>query len=247
MKPFYFILVLFSLLPFYAEAQLIRTEYYIGDRKTAAASRYAIRRDIMQSDSGFVINDTSKKGKLRFSGQYASIDPVIEHGSFKFYDKQGILEAEGTYTNGEMTGIWIFYNDDRSVRRKLNYDFDTLDCARVDTSELLGMLETPGSNKTEMLPVFKDGKAETFYRFLYHQIEFPPLPKMSFITGHINVTFYIDVEGNVCNVSTDGGANKDLEKESRRVISLSPKWQPGRLGDKPVSVIFSCPIIFKFE
>lgn len=247
MKPVHFYLLLFYLLPFHAGAQRIHTEYYTEDRQKATPHSYAIRRDILQSDSGYVINDYNKKGKRRFSGQYASIDTMIEHGGFKFYDKQGFIEAEGTYTHGEMTGTWIFYNDDKSIRRKINYDFEKVDCALSDMSELTEMLETPDSNRTELLPVFMDGKPETFYRFLYKQLEFPPLPKMTFVTGRIIVTFYIDTEGNVCNVSTDGSANKDLEKESRRVISLSPQWQPGKLGDQPVKVIFSCPITFKFE
>lgn len=242
-----FFILLFTLLPLVAGAQLVRSEYYTGDRKRATPQSYAIKRDIIQSDSGFVINDFSKKGKRRFTGHYTSIDPVVEHGAFKFYDKQGFLEAEGMYTQGEMTGIWIFYEDDRSVKKKVNYDFTILDCLPSDTSGEVSTYDVADSNSLQTLPVFQDGKLKSFYHFLYRELVFPPLPKMYYETGRVIGRFTVDAYGNVCDVYTDATANKDMEKETRRVISLLPAWQPGKLGDKPVWVKFTCPITFKFE
>jgi hypothetical protein len=242
-----FLFFILTLIPVVADAQLIRNEYYTGDRKAATAPKYAVRRDIMESDSGFVINDFSKKGKRLFSGHYASIDPVIEHGSFKFYDKQGFIEAEGSYTNGEMSGIWIFYEDDRSVKKKVNYDFVITGCMSADTTQEVSTYDVADSNRLETLPIFQDGKLKSFYHFLYRELVFPPLPKMYYETGRVIGRFTVDTQGNVCDVYTDGTAHKDMEKETRRVISLLPTWQPGKIGDRPVQVKFTCPITFKYE
>jgi hypothetical protein len=246
-KTMRFYILLFILIPVDLGAQLLRSEYFTGDRKAATPKNYAIRRDIMQMDSGFVMDEFSKKGKRQFTGHYTSIDPVIEHGAFKFYDNQGFLEAEGTYTNGEMSGIWIFYDDDRSVKKKVNYDFAITECISGDTSGMVNTYDVADSNSLETIPVFQNGDPKLFYQFLYRELVFPPLLKLYFESGIVIGRFTVDTLGNVCDVYTDGTSNKDLEKETRRVLSLLTGWQPGKLGNRPVKVKYTCPISFKLQ
>lgn len=60
----------------------------------------------------------------------------------------------------------------------------------------------------------------------------------------INVMFKIDKQGNVGNVRARA-ANAELEKEAIRVISLLPKFKPGKHKGEPVIVPYSLPILFQ--
>ncbi|MDO6472948.1 energy transducer TonB [Maribacter sp. 1_MG-2023] len=64
------------------------------------------------------------------------------------------------------------------------------------------------------------------------------------VSGRVSIMFYIDKEGNVGNIKTKGSA-PILENEARRIISLLPKFQPGRQNGAPKKIPFSIPIIFK--
>lgn len=61
-----------------------------------------------------------------------------------------------------------------------------------------------------------------------------------------DVTYTIDSEGLVSNIIAKG-MQPNLELEAIRVIGLIPKMRPGMQRDKPVSVIFQLPIVFKVE
>ena len=62
----------------------------------------------------------------------------------------------------------------------------------------------------------------------------------------INVIFKIDKSGNVTGVQARA-PHPGLEKESKRVINLLPKMQPGKQRGKAVTVPYSLPIVFQVQ
>lgn len=62
----------------------------------------------------------------------------------------------------------------------------------------------------------------------------------------ISVIFKIYTEGNIENIQARAHY-PELEEEAIRVIKLIPKMEPGYLREKPVTVPYSLPIIFKIE
>jgi len=65
-------------------------------------------------------------------------------------------------------------------------------------------------------------------------------------TQRINVAFKINQLGNIVDINATG-AHHLLEKEAIRVINLLPKFKPGHLRGKPVTVPYTLPIIFEVE
>lgn len=237
---------LFCILPVCAHGQFIRTAYYDANWKPVAERRYAIKRVVTKTDSVFVMTDFTKKGQLLFSGEYASIDPDVEHGHFKFYNDKGLLKAKGNYTDGEMSGKWDFYGEDESLKKQIDFEITSPVCTAVDTVGKFLSFEAVDSSQVESMPVFPGG-SDAYYKFLYDRLIYPPLAAMYYKTGRVIGKFTIDEEGRVCDVYTEDGVDKDLRKETIRVIMLMPQWEPGKVGDKPVVVKFTIPMLFEFK
>jgi protein TonB len=62
------------------------------------------------------------------------------------------------------------------------------------------------------------------------------------IRGRVIVSFVIEKNGTIDSVKVMRGLSFDIDKEAKRVISQSPKWEPGMQFGTPVRVLFSVPI-----
>ncbi|MFD1062322.1 energy transducer TonB [Winogradskyella litorisediminis] len=62
----------------------------------------------------------------------------------------------------------------------------------------------------------------------------------------INVEFKVDTEGNITDIKTRS-PHPQLDKEALRIANKIPKMQPGKMGTKPVNVIYNLPITFKVQ
>lgn len=62
----------------------------------------------------------------------------------------------------------------------------------------------------------------------------------------IFVSFKINKDGNIKNIAARA-PHPDLEKETKRVLSLLPKMVPGYQRGKPVIVPYSLPIVFTIQ
>ena len=57
----------------------------------------------------------------------------------------------------------------------------------------------------------------------------------------------ISEDGSLANVEVLQGAHALLDKEAIRVVSMSPKWQPGTQRGKAVPVSYTFPVIFQLR
>ncbi|CAM1371067.1 energy transducer TonB [Tenacibaculum xiamenense] len=68
------------------------------------------------------------------------------------------------------------------------------------------------------------------------------------LEGVVLVSFVINTEGNVTNIKTISSKNTEvLKKEAVRIISLLPKFIPGKSNSKNVNVTYSFPMEFKID
>ena len=57
--------------------------------------------------------------------------------------------------------------------------------------------------------------------------------------------FRVDKKGNVTNPVVLRSTNPALDEEALRIVSLMPKWKPGRQAGKNRNVKFAFPVAFK--
>lgn len=99
----------------------------------------------------------------------------------------------------------------------------------------------------EKKPTFQGKDANHFTKWVYGKIQYPEIAKENGVSGRVTLQFTIDVDGSVKNVKVLRGVDSSLDKEAVRVVSMSPKWEPGRQREKAVRVKYTFPIVFQLR
>lgn len=102
-------------------------------------------------------------------------------------------------------------------------------------------------SRIEKKPTFQGEDASTFTRWVAQHLNYPEEAKADGIQGRVMVSFDICEDGVVRNVRVLRSVHETLDAEAVRVISSSPKWEPGLQDGKPVKVSYSFPVIFKLN
>jgi TonB family protein len=97
----------------------------------------------------------------------------------------------------------------------------------------------------EVMPTFKNKSSGDFRNYIGQNLRYPEAAAKNGIKGKVFVQFIVETDGSVSNVKIVKGAHPLLDKEAKRVIESSPKWQPGKQRGQPVRVSFTFPIIFE--
>ncbi len=96
-------------------------------------------------------------------------------------------------------------------------------------------------------PSFNGGDANEFSMWVYSQIKYPEEAKKNQIQGRVLIQFTVGSDGVVCDVNVLRGVHELIDAEAVRVVSSSPKWEPGRQDGKAVPVRYTFPVIFKLQ
>ena len=81
-------------------------------------------------------------------------------------------------------------------------------------------------------------------KFFSENIKYPLTAKGIGIQGPVYFTFVVERDGSITQVKLLRGIGAGCDEEAARVISMMPKWNPGRQNGKPVRVQFIMPISF---
>ena len=110
-----------------------------------------------------------------------------------------------------------------------------------------------GSQKSDIMidyteddPSFPGG-SEALLKFLQENVKYPEQAKEECISGRVVVGFVVEADGSITDPQIARGVHPLLDAEALRVVSLMPKWEPGRLGGKNVKQIFKLPVTFKLD
>ena len=98
----------------------------------------------------------------------------------------------------------------------------------------------------EEMPQFPGGLSEAM-KFLAKNIKYPVEAQQAKIEGRVIVRFVVGRDGSVSNVEVVRGVSPELDAEAVRVVSLMPKWIPGKQRGKAVAVKYTMPIMFRLQ
>jgi protein TonB len=99
----------------------------------------------------------------------------------------------------------------------------------------------------ECAPKFDGGDTQEFSKWVNSQLKYPEQAKQNGIQGRVTLQFTVGVDGMVRNVSVLRGAHELLDTEAFKVISSSPRWEPGKQQGEAVPVTFIFPVIFQLR
>ena len=97
----------------------------------------------------------------------------------------------------------------------------------------------------ETAPKFNGGDPSDFAKWVAEHLIYPQAARDAKVGGRVVVSFKINSDGRVSDVTLLESVNELLDAEALRVVSESPDWIPGTIGGKPVAVMFAIPIVFR--
>ncbi|MDD3037701.1 TonB family protein [Bacteroides sp.] len=102
--------------------------------------------------------------------------------------------------------------------------------------ELPGVIETA--------PEFPGGQAKLL-EYIKTNLRYPD-PECC-ISGRVIVQFKVMKDGSIDEVKVARGLHPLFDQEALKVISGMPKWNPGKIMNRPVNVLYTIPITFKYK
>lgn len=96
-------------------------------------------------------------------------------------------------------------------------------------------------------PSFQGGDANTFSRWIAQHLEYPEIAKENGVEGRVVLEFTVLKDGTLGNLKVLRSVDPSLDKEALRVVSTSPKWEPGRQRDRAVNVTYQFPVVFQLR
>ncbi len=143
-----------------------------------------------------------------------------------------------------------------------NQDLELSNPGKVNQVGEPGIIGMPGDNGDEDIigdtesddpltfveqqPSFPGGE-DAWKAFLEANLEYPSMAREQGIEGTVWLKFVVDKFGNVTNIGVVRGPGGGLDEEAVRVLGLSPRWNPGKQGGRPVKAAYNFPIIFKIN
>ena len=98
----------------------------------------------------------------------------------------------------------------------------------------------------EEMPEFPGGMGECM-KFLAKNIKYPTIAQENGVQGRVIVQFVVNRDGSIVDPVVMRGVDPHLDKEALRVISLMPKWKPGKQRGKEVRVKYTVPVMFRLQ
>ena len=99
----------------------------------------------------------------------------------------------------------------------------------------------------EEKPSFQGGDANKFSKWVNQRLEYPEIAKENGVQGRVTLQFTVEKDGTVTKIKVLRGVDPSLDKEAVRVVSMSPKWTPGKQRDRAVPVTYTFPVIFQLR
>ena len=99
----------------------------------------------------------------------------------------------------------------------------------------------------EQKPTFNGRDANEFSKWVNSQLVYPEIAKENGVEGRVILQFTIGKDGRLQDVKVLRTPDESLAQEAVRVVSSSPKWEPGRQRDRAVKVSYTFPVIYRLR
>lgn len=98
----------------------------------------------------------------------------------------------------------------------------------------------------ENMPTFPGGEKKMM-EYVAKNVKYPQLAKEVGTQGRVFVSFVVEKDGSITNVTILRGIGSGCDEEAMRVVKSMPKWNPGLQCGRAVRVSCNLPINFKLQ
>ena len=165
------------------------------------------------------------------------------HKRYKLWEpsETGLVWYQETYKANETQKLESFYPSGKlkRVERYINGIFESGECFNEDGNE------RPFTRFFRQ-PSYPGGD-EAMYSFISNNMNYPAKAIKKNIQGLVNISFVVNKDGNISDVTAINEADPILVKEATRLVNSMPLWRSGIVDDRQVKVRYTLPIKFKLE
>ncbi len=158
------------------------------------------------------------------------------NGKWADFDNMFVMPTEGRIVDGKRVGEWV-QTRTNGIKTSGVYKNGVLVSGDLflQDSAIYSAIDTP--------PSFPGGDSE-YNHFISSRVKYPLMARKNNVQGKVTISFIVEKDGTLTNVKVLKGIGSGCDQESARVISLSPKWNPGIINGKHVRVQYSVPVGF---
>jgi len=98
----------------------------------------------------------------------------------------------------------------------------------------------------EQMPEYPGGQ-EAMYNLIANNLVYPQQAITDSVEGKVYLNFIVEKEGSISNAKVLRGIGSGCDEEALRMVSLFPKWNPGKQEGKIVRVSYNLPFVFKLQ
>ncbi|MDO4930420.1 MAG: energy transducer TonB [Bacteroidales bacterium] len=128
----------------------------------------------------------------------------------------------------------IIFEDMDTLHNRDRIDLPTEGSQLIPVDVVKEMPQFPGGHKALM-------------EWLDSNIRYPKSCIDQKIEGDMEVTFYIDIKGNVKDPHISKSLHPELDRATLRALRKMPRWVPGKYEDKLTAVCITLPIHFQIK
>ena len=177
---------------------------------------------------------------------YIDEKATIRHGKCIYYRANGLRDSAGVFVRGVINGEWTYWNGDGKLIRKKTFENGALlsDSVYKEDSDM-------PPPKLEMVSVEVEssfpGGPDGWMRFLNMNFKYPQSAVNKGIHGTVEVLFIIDKDGAILEPEIVKSVEYSLDEELLRILQISPKWVPARIGGNPVKSYKRQPLTYRLS
>lgn len=180
------------------------------NKKTDSLSATSKRTAII-NDGIYTLIDKTISGETLNYCEYKSLQPIIEHGQAVHYRFPNEIYSKGNYRDGNLTGIWYYYQDNQIIDSAdytlaSNYDKNT-DC------DISNFAKENGKTKKLIEDINKSLEAYLFSEYI------SPARTLNDLESFVmEIFFTINVDGKISCIEFQESLHKDIDFELIRLL-----------------------------
>lgn len=94
---------------------------------------------------------------------------------------------------------------------------------------------------------FHSNEKHFLQSWVYKYLKYPLSAIQQNVQGQVLVSFIVEKDGSVSDVTVEHGVDERLDDEAVRVVSVSPKWIPGQIKGEKVRTRIVIPVEFRLK
>jgi protein TonB len=181
----------------------------------------------------YIVRTYSPEEKLIRKVGYADQEQTIRQGADELYYQNGQLQIIRNFDNGKLTGELKSFTIDGTVKRIEKYD----NGVRIEGK----CYDEKGAEvpfvELEVKPQYPGG-LEKLYGYISQHFRVGASKE----TGRIVLSFIVEKDGAMSNITVVESLSPKLDREALRVASHLENWTPGQQDGRLVRVMYSLPI-----